>query len=257
MKTEVIAVYRKLMAVRIYKRAQTVGDISVEKRRAALEEAHLTPEEVEGIYYLTALAGADERMVVPPFLREQVVELGSTPRRFRKNAAPASCTGRNGGCDANLCVIRRHSRLSGTVHRKVPRRLHRLNLRAAIPDAHVHLKDFQNAIAEKSLGQLQEAYTNAFDLRPDCTPNLGYHLFGDDGRRGLFLAELKGRMESRGIPPGVELPDHIALFLRYVDLADEEERLPVIEDCLLPAVARMVEVLSWSGNPYEHVLALS
>ena len=125
----------------------------------------------------------------------------------------------------------------------------------AIPEAFAQLKKFQNAIAEKSLGQLQEGYTNAFDLRPDCTPNLGYHLFGDDGRRGLFLAELKDRMESRGIRPGVELPDHIALLLRYVDIADEDERLPVIEDCLLPAVARMVEVLKPSGNLYEHALS--
>jgi nitrate reductase molybdenum cofactor assembly chaperone NarJ/NarW len=125
----------------------------------------------------------------------------------------------------------------------------------AIPEAHAQLKNFQNAIAENSLGQLQEVYTNAFDLRPDCTPNLGYHLFGDDGRRGLFLAELKGRMEIRGIRLGVELPDHITLLLRYVDIADEEERLPVIEDCLLPAVARMVEVLKPSGNPYEHALS--
>jgi nitrate reductase molybdenum cofactor assembly chaperone NarJ/NarW len=128
-------------------------------------------------------------------------------------------------------------------------------LTPAILEALAHLKDFQNAIADKSLGQLQEVYTNVFDLRPDCTPNLGYHLFGDDGRRGLFLAELKSRMESRGIRLGVELPDHIALLLRYVDIADEEERLPVIEDCLLPAVARMVEVLKPSGNPYEHALS--
>jgi len=128
-------------------------------------------------------------------------------------------------------------------------------LTPAIPDAPAQLKSFQNSIADKSLGQLQEAYTNAFDLRPDCTPNLGYHLFGDDGRRGLFLAELKGRMESRGIRPGVELPDHIAVLLRYVDIADKEERIPVIEDCLLPAVARMVEVLKPSGNPYEHALS--
>jgi nitrate reductase molybdenum cofactor assembly chaperone NarJ/NarW len=128
-------------------------------------------------------------------------------------------------------------------------------LAPANPEAFAQLNNFQKAIAEKSLGQLQEVYTNAFDLRPDCTPNLGYHLFGDDGRRGLFLAELKGRMESRGIRLGVELPDHIALLLRYVNVADEEERLPVIEDCLLPAVARMVEVLKPTGNPYEHTLS--
>jgi nitrate reductase beta subunit len=81
---EVIAVYRKLLAVRIYKRAETVGDISMETARHALEEAQLTPEEVEGIYYMTALAGADERMVVPPFLREQVVELGIDTQAFQE-----------------------------------------------------------------------------------------------------------------------------------------------------------------------------
>jgi nitrate reductase beta subunit len=81
---EVIAVYRKLLGVRIYKRAQTVGDISMETARRALEEAHLTPEDVEGIYYLTALAGADERMVVPPFLREQVIELGIDTQAFQE-----------------------------------------------------------------------------------------------------------------------------------------------------------------------------
>src|SRR5665213_763556 len=81
---EVIAVYRKLMAVRIYKRAQTVGDISMETANKALEEAQLTPEEVERIYYLTALAGSEERMVVPPFLREQVIELGIDPQDFQE-----------------------------------------------------------------------------------------------------------------------------------------------------------------------------
>lgn len=121
------------------------------------------------------------------------------------------------------------------------------------PEAHAHIADFQNAVAGKDLGPLQETYTNAFDLRPDCTPNLGYHLFGDDGRRGLFLAELKGRMEDRGIALGFELPDHISLLLRYMHRV-EQERCALIEDCMLPAVARMVEVLGATENPYKHVL---
>jgi nitrate reductase delta subunit len=121
------------------------------------------------------------------------------------------------------------------------------------PDAHLEIMEFCTAVSEMNLGQLQEVYANAFDLRPDCTPNLGYHLFGDDGRRGLFLVELKERMEAHKIQFGVELPDHIALILRYLELA-EEDRLPLIEDCLLPTVSRMVEVLDHTGNPYEHVL---
>jgi len=122
------------------------------------------------------------------------------------------------------------------------------------PESHAHLIEFQNEIADKSPGQLQEMYTNAFDLRPDCTPNLGYHLFGDDGRRGLFLAELKGRMAARGLPPGAELPDHLTLVLRYLDASEEEERLVMIEDCLLPAAGRIVEVFGRGENPYGHAM---
>ncbi|MFZ0662630.1 MAG: nitrate reductase molybdenum cofactor assembly chaperone [Acidobacteriaceae bacterium] len=121
------------------------------------------------------------------------------------------------------------------------------------PEARAHLLDFQAAIAGKSLGQLQEVYAATFDLRPDCTPNLSYHVFGDDARRGVFLAEMKGRMEARGMALGTELPDHLSFILKYLDLV-EEERPVVIEDCLLPAVARMIEVLKDSRNPYEHAL---
>ena len=78
-------------------------------------------------------------------------------------------------------------------------------------------------------------------------------MFGDDGRRGLFLAELKGRMESSGIDPGCELPDHISVLLRYMQ-QNEQEQCAVIEDCMLPAVSRMADVLGSSENPYKHVL---
>ena len=69
------AVYRKLMAVRIYKRAQTVGDIPQAEAAQAVERGATTPEEIEAIYQLTSLAGFDERFVIPPFSREAAIEL--------------------------------------------------------------------------------------------------------------------------------------------------------------------------------------
>ncbi len=50
----------------------------------ALEEAQLDPEQVEDIYYLTALAGFDERMVIPASLREQAIELGIATQAFQE-----------------------------------------------------------------------------------------------------------------------------------------------------------------------------
>ena len=82
--SQIVAVYRKLLAVRIYKRAESVGDIPMETAQRALEEAGLTPREVEDIYYLTALAGFDERLVIPPALREQAIELGIDTQAFQE-----------------------------------------------------------------------------------------------------------------------------------------------------------------------------
>jgi nitrate reductase beta subunit len=65
----------KLMAVRIYRRHVTVGDITKEKADHALEEAGLTVEMAEGIYYLTALAKFDDRFVIPAAHREQAIEM--------------------------------------------------------------------------------------------------------------------------------------------------------------------------------------
>jgi len=80
----VIAAYRKLLGVRIYKRAQTVGDIPMETANLAMAEAQLTPEQIEDIYHLTALAGFDERMVIPPALREQAIELGVDTQAYQE-----------------------------------------------------------------------------------------------------------------------------------------------------------------------------
>lgn len=128
-----------------------------------------------------------------------------------------------------------------------------VELASECPEAAELLAKFRDGIAEKSQGAIEELYTNAFDLRPDCTPNLGYHIFGDDSRRGVFLAELKERMERSGIEVGVELPDHVSLILRYMDAA-EDERLVLIQDCLLPSLTRMVEVIEGAGSPYQYVL---
>ena len=65
----------KLMAVRIYRRHKTVGDISEEKSNEALSDAGLTPELADAIYYLTSLPKFDDRFVIPAAHREQAIEM--------------------------------------------------------------------------------------------------------------------------------------------------------------------------------------
>jgi len=66
---------KKLMAVRLYRRHKTVGDITEEKATNALSDTGLSPEIAEDIYYLTSLAKFDDRFCIPPAHREQAIEM--------------------------------------------------------------------------------------------------------------------------------------------------------------------------------------
>lgn len=66
---------KKLMAIRIYRRHVTVGDISKEKSDAALAEIGLDEPMAEAIYQMTSLAKFDDRFVIPAAHREQAIEM--------------------------------------------------------------------------------------------------------------------------------------------------------------------------------------
>ena len=89
---------KKLMAVRIFRRWKTVGDIDEAKVNKVLGDTNLTPESAEAIYYLTSLAKFDDRFNVPPAHREQALEMleftgdtrGSVGFGFRERPARGS-----------------------------------------------------------------------------------------------------------------------------------------------------------------------
>lgn len=66
---------KKLMAVRLYRRQVTVGDVKEGTVAQALKDTGLTTEMAEAIYYLTTLAKFDDRFVIPAAHREQAIEM--------------------------------------------------------------------------------------------------------------------------------------------------------------------------------------
>ncbi|MBI2862427.1 MAG: nitrate reductase subunit beta, partial [Chloroflexi bacterium] len=72
-------VYRKLIAVRIYMRAQKVKDVSAAEAQQALAVGKTTPEEAEAIFRLTSLPTFEERFVIPPMAREGAIEATVDP----------------------------------------------------------------------------------------------------------------------------------------------------------------------------------
>lgn len=87
---------------------------------------------------------------------------------------------------------------------------------------------------------LEEVFTGTFDLNASCHPYVGYHMFGEAYKRSALLLELKERFREHGFDPGVELPDHIAVLLRFMSICPDTELTDEIaREALLPTLEPM------------------
>ncbi|HEY4716704.1 MAG TPA: nitrate reductase subunit beta [bacterium] len=67
-------VYKKLMAVRVYKRGKNVSDIADKVVKQMIDESGMTVEEAEAIFRITSLPTFEDRFVIPSFMREMAIE---------------------------------------------------------------------------------------------------------------------------------------------------------------------------------------
>jgi nitrate reductase assembly molybdenum cofactor insertion protein NarJ len=110
------------------------------------------------------------------------------------------------------------------------------------------LRRFGDYAAAASLGELQEAYTLAFDLdslsesEPTCYPYVGHHLFEENHKRSAFILGLLERYREQGFASDTgDLPDHLVIVLRFLARCDDDELVAeTIDEALLPALARML-----------------
>lgn len=117
------------------------------------------------------------------------------------------------------------------------------------------LTEFQSAVANLSLSDLQELYTRTFDLNPVCALEVGYHLFGENYKRGEFLANLRETEAPFDLGQENQLPDYLPVLLRLLTkLKDEELRSSLISECLIPALDKMLKSLNDTDNPYRFLL---
>jgi len=117
------------------------------------------------------------------------------------------------------------------------------------------MRRFLDGVGSLPLGEWEELHTTTLDLSPLFVPYVGHVVWGENYRRGEFMADLKGAMTEAGVDLGGELPDHIQPILQYVSavpdpLADLIEVLP-------GAFASMCATLRKASpdNPYCHLLA--
>lgn len=98
---------------------------------------------------------------------------------------------------------------------------------------------FHADICGLNTGELQELYTQNFDLNPTCALEVGWHLYGEDYHRGAFLVKMRQQMRDHGLSESSELPDHLSNALRLLDRLEPDEAAAFAGEYLLPALDRM------------------
>jgi nitrate reductase molybdenum cofactor assembly chaperone NarJ/NarW len=107
-----------------------------------------------------------------------------------------------------------------------------------------------------SLSELQELYTRTFDLSPVCALDIGYHLFGENYKRGVFLANLRETESPFDLGQEHQLPDYLPVLLRLLTKLDDDElRGALIKECMIPALGKMLKAFGEGDNPYRHLIA--
>jgi len=122
------------------------------------------------------------------------------------------------------------------------------------PEAAKQVAQFEEAVRDLSLEQLQELFTRTFDLNPVCSLEVGWQLYGEEYTRGTFLVTMRRRLRDCGIPEKAELPDHLIHVLPLLERMDSGEASLFCAEFLGPAVRKMLASIEGKGNPYEAVM---
>ena len=117
------------------------------------------------------------------------------------------------------------------------------------------MQRFVKEIRKIHLHRWEELHTETLDLSPKFVPYVGHVVWGENYRRGAFMADLQRDYALAGVDRRGELPDHLEPVLRYLDATDHP--LPDLVDVLPGAVVAMMKDLKKEDrkNPYLHLLS--
>lgn len=120
-------------------------------------------------------------------------------------------------------------------------------------DVTERIVNYQSHISSLSLSAREELYIQTFDLNKAGTLDLGWHLFGEDYNRGLFLVKVRQYLQLFEIPESHELPDHVSQVLRVLGRMSRDDANQFAYACVIPAIEIIGEGIQ-SENPYDQLV---
>jgi nitrate reductase delta subunit len=124
-----------------------------------------------------------------------------------------------------------------------------------MPEAASAASQFGAFVEQHDAWELEEAFTSTFDVNPACALEVGWHLFGEEYARGMFLVRMREELRKYELPESAELPDHISHVLAIVAEMPEAEAARFVRACVQAAVEKMQRALEEKDTPYRHVIS--
>lgn len=117
------------------------------------------------------------------------------------------------------------------------------------------LTPFVDYLENQSREQLEEAYTNTFDIQAVCPLEVGYALFGEDYKRGEFLVRMHDLHNEHGTSLiSSELGDYLPnILMLLAKMPEGGLKKDFIEKLLLPSLEKMLRNFDDSKgvNPFS------
>ncbi len=128
-------------------------------------------------------------------------------------------------------------------------------LMSDVPEAAKGISAFGAFIEQHDLWEVEEAFTQTFDVNPACALDIGWHLFGEEYARGMFLVRMREELRKHGLVETAELPDHITHVLAIIGEMSDDAAGRFVRACMLPAMLKMQSALADTGSPYSSVVS--
>jgi nitrate reductase delta subunit len=116
-----------------------------------------------------------------------------------------------------------------------------------------NFKIFLSFAADCEFSELEELFTRTFDMNPPTCLEVGWHLYGEDYKRGEFLVKMRQALAQYNLAESVELPDHMSHCLKLLAYMEPEDAPVLAEGYLLPALKKILEGLK-PENPFRGLL---
>ncbi len=115
------------------------------------------------------------------------------------------------------------------------------------------LEPFRTFVANSKFTELEELFTRTFDMNPPSCLEVGWHLYGEDYKRGELLVNMRQALAQYHLPESEELPDHMSHCLQLLARMELEEAPIFVDEYLLPALEKILESLK-PENPFTGLL---